>query len=127
MDGLSVFFSVVVISNVLILVPLVPGGPIENRDFSNLGGVVFWGFNVFLVSLGFFTFVAAYAALVGTWWDGIGGLVVGGGYLLVYLLDLGKIFPTSPTPMGKTLMTLEIVGAAAAAYTITVSLAFFSA
>ena len=30
---------------------LVPGGPIETRDFSHLSPVVFWGFNAFLISL----------------------------------------------------------------------------
>ena len=43
-------------------VTLVPGGPIETRDFSALGGAVFWGFNVFLVTLG----LAAVLSAVGT-------------------------------------------------------------
>lgn len=126
MDGVSLFHSVLVFSNVAILVPLVPGGPIENRDFAHLGGVVYWAFNAFLISLGIFSCIATYAALIGSSWRAVGGLIVGAGFAVVYLLDLGKVFPTSPTPMGKALMTMEVVGTAIATYTVIVSLAVLS-
>jgi len=35
----------------ILLSILVPGGPIENRDFSHLSGLTFWGFNAYPIAL----------------------------------------------------------------------------
>lgn len=45
-----IFASTLMFINVTLLAILVPGGPIENRDFNGLRGIVFWGFNVFLIT-----------------------------------------------------------------------------
>lgn len=103
---------------VLTFVTLVPGGPVETRDFSALGGAVFWGFNAFLIALG----IVALAAVWGMWrglrawaWAGI---AVGWGYVFVVLLDLGQVFPTSPDAMPLLLGIIEILDAILAGYVI---------
>ncbi|GAB6106629.1 hypothetical protein [Fusibacter bizertensis] len=113
--------SFILFLNVTLLAILVPGGPIENRDFSRLKGVVFWGFNVFLISLGLVTFWTSYAVLKDVSYAALMIKVVAVGYALVYALDLAMIFPKSPTKMSKTLMLLEIVNLSLAVYSFILS------
>ncbi len=101
--------AIIIWLNVTLLTVLVPGGPIENRDFSNLKGVTFWGFNVFLITLGLTSYFASYALLSGASYAIMLGKILAGLYVAVYLLDLGKVFPKSPTKMSNTLMLMEIV------------------
>ncbi|MFQ3613267.1 MAG: hypothetical protein SNJ68_06085 [Cyanobacteriota bacterium] len=89
---------------------LVPGGPIETRDFSQMDPVIFWGFNVLLIGMGlagmslcFWLWQARNFAL----WGSIG---LGWGYLTIYVLDWVHIFPPSPDPIGLSLMIVEIFG-----------------
>jgi hypothetical protein len=89
---------------------LVPGGPIETRDFSHISPVILGAFNTFLTSLGIGSFVFAYFALKGRRWAFIASLICGISYFLVYALDLGKIFPVSPNEMPAALLAIEIVG-----------------
>lgn len=94
---------------VLTFASLVPGGPIENRNFSALSPLVFWGFNVFLVSLGL-TAVAMAILLrknkSGAFWPAI---VIAWLYMFVFILDWTGVFPKSPDPMGFWLAMVEIV------------------
>ncbi|MBF4694561.1 hypothetical protein [Fusibacter ferrireducens] len=113
---MNYYVSFILFLNVTLLSILVPGGPIENRDFSKLKGVVFWGFNIFLISLGVMTYVTSYWMLKSSEFAVLGAKVVSVLYFLVYALDLGKIFPKSPTEMSKTLMLLEIVNMSLAVY-----------
>lgn len=111
-----VYVSFILFLNVVLLSILVPGGPIENRDFRNLKGISFWSFNVFLITLGLMTYVASYWMLVShplaiSLTKGISIL-----YFMVYALDLGRIFPKSPTKMSKTLMLFEILNMSLAIY-----------
>lgn len=103
------FAGLLLFSNVTLLAILVPGGPIENRDFSNLKGVTFWGFNIFLISLGLATFVNVYLLFENQEISIIMGIIISIFYMFVYLLDLGKIFPKSPTKMSNSLMLMEII------------------
>lgn len=116
-----IFVSIVLFLNVTLLAILVPGGPIENRDFSKLKGVVFWGFNVFLVSLGILTFWTSYIVLKDLSYAAMMIKVVSVGYGLVYALDLAMIFPKSPTKMSKALMLLEIINLSLAIYSFILS------
>jgi len=95
---------------------LVPGGPIENRDFSHLSGLAFWGFNAFLITLSLSGFVtvfrlwqeksekrarrAYWAAIIISWL-----------YVVVVASDLGQVFPTSPDETGFALGMIMIVDA----------------
>jgi len=103
------FAGLLLFSNVTLLAILVPGGPIEKRDFSNLKGITFWGFNIFLISLGLATFVNVYLLFENQEISIIMGIIISIFYMFVYLLDLGKIFPKSPTKMSNSLMLMEII------------------
>ncbi|WP_170367618.1 hypothetical protein [Ruegeria arenilitoris] len=90
-------------------VTLVPGGPIETRDFSGLGGAVFWGFNAFLIALALLAVGSAVAMLRGSATASWGAIVAAWGYIFVVLLDLGHVFPTSPDPIPLMLGLIEIL------------------
>ncbi len=90
-------------------VTLVPGGPIETRDFSGLGGTVFWGFNAFLIALALLAVGSAVAMLRGSATASWGAIVAAWGYIFVVLLDLGHVFPTSPDPIPLMLGLVEIL------------------
>ncbi|MBS7527038.1 hypothetical protein KHM83_10130 [Fusibacter paucivorans] len=100
--------------NVLLLTVLVPGGPIENRDFSALKGIVFWGFNVFLITLGLASYGTSYLLLTANHYAVRAAQVLAVLYFGVYMVDLGGIFPKSPTKMSKVLMLMEIINASMA-------------
>ncbi|WP_428545366.1 hypothetical protein [Profundibacter sp.] len=103
---------------VLTFITLVPGGPVETRDFSGLGGPVFWGFNVFLVLLGIGAVASAIGLLRDSKTAAIGGIIAGWGYTFVVLLDLGHVFPATPDPIPLLLGLIEILDAILAAYVI---------
>lgn len=101
--------SLLVFSAVLLGI-LVPGGPIETRDFSHISPVILAAFNTFLTVLGIGSIAFAYFALKGKHWAVVASLVCGISYFLVYALDLGKIFPVSPNEMPLALLVIEVVG-----------------
>ena len=108
--------------NAALLTILVPGGPIENRDFTNLTGIIYWGFNIFLISLGILTFLTTYYVLIRERMAIRLGIILSICYLIVYILDLAKIFPRSSTKMSNKLMLMEIVNSLNAVFTIIFSL-----
>jgi uncharacterized membrane protein (DUF2068 family) len=88
---------------------LVPGGPVENRDFSHLSRLTFNGFNAFLIALGLIGFLTVYGLWRGhrrAYWLAI---LVGWTYVAVVVLDLGKVFPVSPDPTGFSLGMIMIL------------------
>ncbi|WP_290890854.1 hypothetical protein [Hoeflea sp.] len=95
---------------------LVPGGPVETRDFSGLGGPVFWGFNVFLVTLGVIALVAAIGLIKARLALAWAAIAVSWGYVFVVLLDLGAVFPRSPDPIPLPLGLIEILDLILAIY-----------
>lgn len=102
--------STLLIVSAVLLGILVPGGPIETRDFSHISPVILGIFNTFLTGLGIGSFVFAYIALKGKRWAFIVSFVCGISYFLVYTLDLFKIFPVSPNEMPAALLVIETVG-----------------
>ncbi|MDF1845785.1 MAG: hypothetical protein P1U69_01155 [Parvibaculaceae bacterium] len=102
------------ISSIALLSSLIPGGPIENRDFGHLGAILVLSFNMFLAGL----ILASTVAVVLIWkrshFGGGLAFLCSVGFAGVYLLDLLQIFPTSPTPMSVALYYVEAIGLIAA-------------
>ena len=101
--------AVVLLTSAAFLTSLVPGGPIEDRDFSHIHGLILIGFNLFL------TLLVLASLILGVRWirsstSALWPLLLGVGYLAVYLLDLLKLFPVSPSPMNQALWTIEMAG-----------------
>lgn len=107
--------------SIALLSSLIPGGPIENRDFGHLGVTAVLSFNIFLAGL----ILTSAAALVLVWkgsrFGGALAFLCGLGFAGVYLLDLFEIFPTSPTTMSDALFTVEAVGLITAGLLMAVS------
>lgn len=105
----SVSIGVLLLMSGLFLISLIPGGPIENRDFFHIQPAVLFSFNIYLTVLGLGSFVLAYqwfrsgSSLSLTLWAGFS-------YLIVYGVDLLGLFPQSPTAMNQALWTVEIAG-----------------
>lgn len=113
--------SALLVIAVVLLAAMVPGEPVETRSFARLRRPVFWGFNVFLISLGLATFVVAGLALRPHWWTFAAAAVLGLLYVAVFVLDLGKVFPKTPDPMPVTLLMLEIADTAVAGALVAVA------
>lgn len=94
----------------LMLAVLVPGGPIETRDFSHIEPLVLGAFNAFLTALGLLSLLVPYFILKGSRTAFVISALCGTGYLIVYLLDLARIFPVSPVPMPVALWWIEVAG-----------------
>lgn len=89
---------------------MVPGGPVETRDFSAYSPLVLGAFNIFLTVLGIGSFVIAGLQIAGRIRaPGLAGLC-GLGFLAVYVADLAGIFPVSPVAMPPLLSLLEQLG-----------------
>ncbi|WP_372009381.1 hypothetical protein NBRC13296_01490 [Paenibacillus chitinolyticus] len=116
MQDMMIIASLLVFLNVTLLTILVPGGPIENRDFSKLTGVVFWGFNLFLISLGIVSFIACYLLLISHSNAILITQIIAVLYFIVYTIDLAGMFPKSPTKMSKPLMLFEIINTTMAVF-----------
>ncbi len=106
----KILLILLLLVSMVLLTILVPGGPIETRDFSHISPDILGGFNVFLTSLGMISLVLIYFVWKGYRWAYMVSLLCGLSYFLVYTLDLGRIFPVSPTPMPKTLLIIEVIG-----------------
>ena len=89
---------------------LIPGGPIENRDFSYIPPITLGIFNVFLTVLGIGSLAIVYFAFLGSKIAIMSSALCGISYFLVYALDLKKIFPVSPDKMPRSLFWIEVVG-----------------
>lgn len=88
---------------------MIPGGFVEMRDFSAYSSLILGLFNTFLTILGLGSLILAY--LFFTNYSGyLIAILVGMSYMIVYLIDLFKIFPKSPKPMSKLLIRLESLG-----------------
>ena len=102
------------IVSVALLSSLIPGGPIENRDFSHIHPGILGAFNIFLTTLDFGSLVLAYFAFRGREWALRLAFVAAFGFFTVYAIDLAQIFPRSPTPMSFALALVEVLGMTAA-------------
>jgi hypothetical protein len=128
MEIIDLTTSLILFLNVTLLSILVPGGPIENRDFDYLKNypLIYYGFSIFLLSLILISLIMCYFVLLGNIWAFKVSLGLGILYFIVYMLDLRKIFPKSQTPMSKTLMLIEIINMMLALLLIIFSLAKLS-
>ena len=97
-----------------LLSSLIPGGPIENRDFSHIHPGVLGAFNAFLTTLDLGSFVLAFFALKQRQWALSTAFYAAVAYFAVYAVDLAQIFPRSPTPMSFYLALIEVMGMSAA-------------
>ncbi|WP_421847537.1 hypothetical protein [Marinomonas sp.] len=102
--------SGLLVLSVLLLSALIPGGPVETRNFSHISPFILGSFNTFLTVLGIASFPLAYFCIGGGRLALIGSLLCGIGYFLVYALDLAKIFPISKDKMPKVLFIIEVLG-----------------
>lgn len=89
---------------------LVPGGSIETRDFSQINPIILGAFNTFLTVLAIGSVLLVYFIFREAKWAFIVSVICGISYFLVYVLDLGVIFPISSDPMPMALFIIEIVG-----------------
>ena len=87
-----------------------PGGPIENRDFSHISPLILTAFNVFLTALGMGSLLLILLCLKRFRVAGTLSIIAAASYLLVYLIDLLGIFPQTPTPMSQALLCVEVLG-----------------
>lgn len=106
----------------------VPGGLIENRDFSHFSSVVPASSNSYLTTMGLGSFMLAYFCFQKKRWAFKSAFVAGISYFFVYIIDLTGVFLTSPSPMITLLTTIEVVGVLLAIPIIVVAahLSFFS-
>ena len=93
-----------------LLSSLVPGGSIETRDFSHIEPIILGTFNTFLTTLAIGSLLLVYFIFRETKWAFIASAISGISYFLVYVLDLGIIFPVSSDPMPTALFIIEIIG-----------------
>ncbi len=101
---------VILVLSMILLSILIPGGPIETRDFSHISPFILGLFNTFLTLLGMISLPVAYFVYHSKKWAYYGTIIIGVAYFLVYVLDLAHIFPRSPSPMPTLLMAIEIAG-----------------
>ena len=128
MEIIDLSISLILFLNVTLLSILVPGGPIENRDFEYLKKypLIYYGFSIFLLALILISLTMCYFVLLGNIWAFKISVILGILYFIVYILDLRKIFPKSQTPMSKTLMLIEIINMMLALLLVIFSLAKLS-
>ncbi|RXK02108.1 LPXTG cell wall anchor domain-containing protein [Halarcobacter ebronensis] len=93
----------------ILLTILVPGGPVETRDFSHYSETVLALFNIFLTILGLLSFIVAFLVAKRKKYSIVLSALFALLYILVYLFDLLKIFPTSPVTMPSTLFLIEVI------------------
>lgn len=102
------------IVSAVLLAALIPGGPIENRDFSHIHAGILAGFNLFLTTLDFCSVVLAYFIFRRPGHARKFAYGIAAAYLGVYALDLARVFPASPTAMSFSLALVEVLGIGAA-------------
>jgi hypothetical protein len=102
--------TVLLLVSMVNLTLMVPGGPVETRHFGHIPSIVLLAFNGFLTGLGIFSMVLAVSLWLDVSWAPGGTLAAGVAYLLVYALDLGRIFPRSPDQMPRLLAIMEWLG-----------------
>lgn len=101
--------SLLFISAILLSI-LVPGGPIENREFSHINPLILTSFNIFLTLLGMGSFILVFYVWKGNRRAIKLSLLAALSYIFVYGVDLLGWFPQSPTPMSVPLFWIEVIG-----------------
>jgi hypothetical protein len=119
--ALGTMASVLLVWTVLVLIPMVPGGMIDTRDFAGLPRWQFNAFNVFLTSLGLASLVTAWFTLDGGHPALAVALVIGLLYIGVFGFDLAGIFPKVADRLPVQLLVLEVLDLAAAGALVVVT------
>lgn len=102
------------ILNALLLISLIPGGPIENRDFSHIPAIYLIAFNGVLTALGMSSLLVAPLASQNYNLIAKVSKIIALAYLAVYVLDLFAIFPQTQSSMPWPLLCVELLGCLAA-------------
>ena len=97
-----------------LLSSLIPGGPVENRDFSHIHPAILGAFNIFLTVLDLGSLVLAFFAARQRRLALKLAFAAAIAFFGVYAIDLAQIFPRSPTPMSFALALIEVLGMTAA-------------
>ncbi|WP_448248400.1 hypothetical protein [Thalassotalea agariperforans] len=98
------------ILNALLLILLIPGGMIENRDFSHIDTLILVAFNALLTALVMCSILFIPLAINNYQATAKVSKILALVYIAVYILDLLSIFPQTPSVMSTALMTIEIIG-----------------
>ena len=93
-----------------LLTSLVPGGLIETRSFVHINPLILGSFNTFLTTLSLASLLLVYFVWQEYRWALVASFIAGLSYFLVYVLDLGHLFPVSPDAMPLALLVIEILG-----------------
>jgi len=115
--------SALLVWEVLLLAPMVPGKLIDTRDFSTLPRWQFNGFNFFLTSLSLISLVVAGFAITGSTWVFWPSLVLSLLFILVFAFDLFGIFPVVKDKLPVQLLILESIGLSSAGVLFILSIA----
>jgi hypothetical protein len=92
--------------SVLILAPLIPGGPIETRILAEYPIWAIASFNLVISVIVLAALPLAWIGRRGGRRVAIGSVLDGAGFTAIYALDMLKIFPVSETPMSPTLRVM---------------------
>lgn len=106
----AAFTALLLVISATLLSAMIPGGPVETRDFSHYNPLLLGSFNTFLTLLGLLSYGAAWFVWRRQRWALICAGLCGVGYFLVYAADLAQLFPQSPLPMPTALLVMEIAG-----------------
>jgi hypothetical protein len=98
--------------SVLILAPLIPGGPIETRTFAEYPIWAIASFNLVISVIVLAALPLAWIGRRGGRRVAIGSVLDGAGFTAIYALDMLKILPVSETPMSPTLRVMAFAGLA---------------
>jgi hypothetical protein len=119
---ITTLISALLVWQVLLLAPMVPGKLIDTRDFSSLPRWQYNWFNVFLTSLGLASLVVAGFGIFGNvliYWP---ALVLSILYILASASDLFEIFPVVKDKPPVQLLILEVIVLASGGILLVLSL-----
>ncbi|WP_221797186.1 hypothetical protein [Oceanobacter mangrovi] len=102
--------TVLMVISATLLSAMIPGGPVETRDFSAYSPVILGSFNTFLTLLGLLSYGTAWFTWRRQRWALICASLCGAGYFMVYAADLVQLFPQSPIAMPAALLVMEVIG-----------------
>jgi hypothetical protein len=120
---LTTIVAALLVWEVFLLIPMVPGKLIDTRDFSTLPRWQYNLFNAFLTSLGMASLVVAGFAVMGYAWVFLPALIIGSLYVTFSFLDLFEIFPVVKDKLPLQLILLEAIVLASGGVLIIFSIA----
>jgi hypothetical protein len=120
---LTTIVAALLVWEVFLLIPMVPGKLIDTRDFSTLPRWQYNLFNAFLTSLGMASLVVAGFGVMGYAWVFLPALIIGSLYVTFSFLDLFEIFPVVKDKLPLQLILLEALVLASGGVLIIFSIA----